>query len=129
LVTSFLSFEMQGGNRYALPITTAIFSLSVLCLSKLLPEQARSKKNKNGIALFALAMLFLMGNKLIEFHDFSGNISESNYVYDQKWPNWHQQIKAVDRTQGGVIKTFPQWSNTNLQGGDWQFRLPGKVGR
>lgn len=128
-VTSFLSFEMQGGNRYALPITTAIFSLSVLCLSKLLLEEARSKRKKRRIALFMLILLFLMGNKLIEFHDFSGDISESNYVYDQKWPNWYQQIKAINRTQGGVIKTFPQWGDTNLQGGDWHFELPGKVGR
>ena len=126
--TAILSFEMMGGNRYALPVTTGIFSLAVLGLATVFLSNSIKAKRSQQI-LFVFTIVFIMGNRLIEFHDFTGTYAGSNYVYDRNWPNWKEQILATDRSIGGEIKTFPQWAGTNLQGTDWAFLLPPKVGR
>jgi len=125
---AILSFEMQGGNRYALPITAGIFSLSVVGASNLCLERAWGKRKWRRLC-FAFLLLFVIGSKLIEFQDFSGVYAKSNYVYDRSWPNWKDQIETIDRSKGGEIKTFPQWAGTGLQGEDWAFYLPAGVGR
>lgn len=127
-VAAVLSFEMQGGNRYALPVTTGMFSLAVLSASNLTLAKAWGKRNTR-LFCYLFVLLVLMGNKLMEYRDFAGFYAGSNYVYDSSWPNWKDQINAVDRSKGGVIKTFPQWAGTGLQGGDWAFYLPPGVGR
>jgi hypothetical protein len=121
-VVAILSFEMQGGNRYALPITAGLFSLSVIGASNIILN-GREAVKKWRLLVFAAIVLFVMGNKLIEFQDFDGKYAKSNYVYDRSWPNWKEQINAIDRSKGGVIKTFPQWDGTGLQGGNWYFNL------
>jgi hypothetical protein len=127
-VAAVLSFEMQGGNRYALPVTAGIFSLAALGASRLLLDKPWGKRNSRWF-YFLIVLLVVMGNKLIEYRDFSGFYAGSNYVYDRSWPNWKDQINAVDRSKGGVIQTFPQWAGTGLQGGNWAFYLPPGVGR
>ena len=127
-IVAVLSFDMQGGNRYALPVTAGIFSMAVLGLGKTF--RINSRDNRPGrIACFLFGLILLMGNKVVEFHDFSGIYAASNYNYDIAWPNWKEQIDNVDRSKGGVIWTFPQWEGTGLQGGDWQFVLPAGVGK
>jgi hypothetical protein len=127
-VVAVLSFEMQGGNRYALPITAGLFSLSVVGASNLFFRKGWAKRKWRWLG-FAVVLLIVIGNKLIEFRDFSGVYAKSNYVYDRSWPNWKDQIEAIDRSKGGEIKTFPQWADTGLQGEDWSFDLPPGVGR
>jgi hypothetical protein len=50
-------------------------------------------------------------------------------VYDRSWPNWKEQINLIDRSKSGVIKTFPQWEGTGLQGGNWFFILKPRLER
>jgi len=127
IVVAVLSFEMQGGNRYALPITAGLFSLSVVGASNAFFKRAWAKRKWRMLG-FAVVLIIVIGNKLIEFRDFSGVYAKSNYVYDRSWPNWKEQIEATDRSKGGLIKTFPQWAGTGLQGGDWYFNLKPGVG-
>lgn len=128
LIVATLSFNMNGGNRYALPITAGIFSLAVLGIINFIDRIAAWKSLYKAFGCTVLIILFL-GNKLIEYRDFSGIYAASNYVYDIRWERWKDQIMAVDRAKGGYIKTFPQWEGTGLEGGNWGFQLPPNVGR
>jgi hypothetical protein len=125
---ALLSFEMVGGNRYALPVTLGIFALSMLSIYNCVHSERAIKKSTKLCVILILSTI-IIGNRLVEFKDFTGFYSASNYVYDRTWPTWWSQIDSIDRTQGGYIKTFPQWGESGLPGGDWGFKLPANAGR
>jgi len=123
-ITTCLSFNMEGGSRYAIPISTAIFALTLLQVERYYETIFHHRNQWRKVVCIVTTMGLLMGSKVAEFGDFSGEFRASNYVYDQKWPNWKEQIEKLDPHTGGIVKTFPQWKDSENNGRDWTVKIP-----
>ncbi|RLW52186.1 MAG: hypothetical protein B6D69_07315 [gamma proteobacterium symbiont of Stewartia floridana] len=95
IVTLTLSIRMTGGERYAFPVTIAVYSALVL-----LCKRYHSEKFWPVLPILVL-LLHLPG------------YFQTSRFYDEQWPSWRSQLDAWDGRSPIQVLIFPQNKKNN----------------